>query len=143
MSRWFLLVPLFSLLPLHAGADGSATVVIELEGLRSDRGEVRGGLFVSEGWPEGGREIATCRARIRHHRATCVIEHVEEGLFGFAFFHDENGNGQFDRDFIGWPQEGFGFSNDAAPSLGPPSFGSASFTVEGTSTMVVHARYGL
>lgn len=142
MSRWFLALALL-LSPLHADADGTSTVVIELQGLRSDRGEVRGGLFVSEGWPEGGREIASCRARIHAHRATCVIEHVDTGRFGFAFFHDENGNGTFDRDVVGWPQEGFGFSNDAATGLGPPSFGSASFSVDGTSTLVVHARYGL
>ena len=49
-----------------------------------------------------------------------------------------------DRDFFGFPQEGFGFSNDAAPSLGPPSFGSARFAHENAITVLrVRTRYGI
>lgn len=130
--------------PRLASADGPR-ILVSIEGLRSDRGEVRGALFSSaHGWTEAGHEIATCRARIHAHHATCVIEGVGAGRYAFAFLHDENGNGALDRDFLGWPQEGFGFSNDAAPSLGPPSFDAASFEHDGVrSELDLHARYGL
>ena len=73
-----------------------------------------------------------------------MIDHVEAGSYAFAYLHDENANGRFDRDFIGWPQEGFGFSNDAAPSFGPPSYASARFDHgETTTSLHLHARYGL
>ena len=49
-----------------------------------------------------------------------------------------------DRDWIGIPSEGFGFSNDAAPSLGPPSYESARFEHEGSvTTLHLSTRYGL
>jgi uncharacterized protein (DUF2141 family) len=124
---------------------GAPVIVVEVANLRSDRGEVRGALFHSpRGWTEAGRQIATCRARIVDHRARCALEGVAPGTYAFAFLHDENGNGTLDRDLVGWPQEGFGFSNDAPTGLGPPSFDSASFEHGGEATVVaVRARYGI
>jgi uncharacterized protein (DUF2141 family) len=119
-------------------------VVFEVHGLRSDHGHVVGALFRSaHGWTERGREVATCIASITTGRARCVLA-VLSGAYAFAFFHDENTNGGLDRDLFGWPQEGFGFSNDVAPGLGPPSFESARFSHDGAATVLrVHARYGL
>lgn len=131
-------------MPLVARADGG-TVSIEVDGLRSDRGEVRGALFASrDGWTEEGHQIATCTAHVHGHVARCVIEEVPPGDYAFAFLHDEDDDGELDRDWIGVPQEGFGFSNDARPGLGAPSFESARFSHDGRETdLVVHARYGL
>jgi uncharacterized protein (DUF2141 family) len=141
-----LLLSLFVLIgldPSRAGADGPS-IVVEIEGLRSDRGEVRGALFRAHGWTQEGSEIATCTAEIAHHRATCVIDDVEPGTYGFAFLHDEDDDGALDRDWIGIPSEGFGFSNDAAPSLGPPSYESARFSHdESVTTLHIRTRYGL
>jgi uncharacterized protein (DUF2141 family) len=130
--------------PTPVVADG-ASIVVEVEGLRSGRGAVRGALFASpRGWTEEGRQLATCEARIEGRRSVCVFDGVAPGEYAVAFLHDEDDDGELDRDFIGWPQEGFGFSNDARPGLGPPSYESASFEHgAGTTTLTVHARYGL
>jgi uncharacterized protein (DUF2141 family) len=120
-------------------------IVVEIDGLRSSRGSVRGALFASQiGWTEEGRQVALCRASIDGRRATCVLEAVPRGAYAFAFLHDEDDDGALDRDWIGLPQEGFGFSNDAAPNLGPPSYESARFVHQsGETTIAVRARYGL
>jgi uncharacterized protein (DUF2141 family) len=129
--------------PRVAAADGPS-IVVEIGGLRSDRGEVRGALFRSRGWASEGSEIATCVATIENHRAVCVIDDVEPGAYAFAFLHDEDEDGALDRDWIGIPSEGFGFSNDAAPVFGPPSYESARFTHDdGVTTLHVGTRYGL
>lgn len=136
---------LATVLALAGGASAdSPSIVVEIEGLRSDRGEIRGALFRSRGWTQEGSEIATCTADIRDHRATCVIDDVRAGTYGFAFLHDEDDDGALDRDWIGIPSEGFGFSNDAAPGFGPPSYESARFEHDGAvTTLHVRARYGL
>jgi uncharacterized protein (DUF2141 family) len=56
-----------------------------------------------------------------------------------AVFHDENGNGTVDRNFIGLPAEGFGFSRRSP--LRVPSFSETSFDVHGPSVQPVHLRY--
>jgi uncharacterized protein (DUF2141 family) len=120
-------------------------IALEIEGLRSSSGQVRAALYASpDGWPNEGREIATCHARIEHRRARCVFEDVAPGTYAIAFLHDEDDDGHMDRDFFGFPQEGFGFSNDAAPNLGPPSFASARFDHASEPTELhVRVRYGI
>ena len=133
-----------SLVPLGAAADG-IDVVADVASLRSDRGEVRGALYASpDGWTNEGREIATCVAQVVHRQARCVFADVAPGTYAFALLHDEDDDGHMNRDFFGFPQEGFAFSNDASPGLGPPSFQSAHFVHRQENTILhVHARYGL
>lgn len=130
--------------PTPVVADG-ASIVVEVEGLRSGRGAVRGALFASpRGWTEEGRQLATCEARIEGRRSVCVFDGVAPGEYAVAFLHDEDDDGELDRDFIGWPQEGFGFSNDAPIVLSPPGFESAVFVHSGAEQVVrATARYGL
>jgi uncharacterized protein (DUF2141 family) len=120
-------------------------VQLHINGLRNERGEIRAAIFASaDGWTERGREVATCRATIHEGRATCVFRDIAPGEYAIAFLHDEDGNGDLARNFIGIPEEGFGFSNDARPGLGAPSFRDASITHSGTNTSLhAHVRYGL
>jgi len=122
-----------------------STILVEVRGLRSDRGHVLGALFDSAAsWGIEGRQVAVCRSRVVRHRAYCPIERVHEGRYGFAFMHDENDNERMDTNFIGLPEEGFGFSNDAPVSFGPPSFDAVRFAHDGGVTqLVVQTRYGI
>lgn len=121
-------------------------IVVEVRGLRSDRGQVMGALFDDpRRWVRPGEEAATCRVAIQHRIARCVMQ-VPAGRYAFAFAHDEDRDGQFDRDFLGIPQEGYGFSNDVRPSLSLPSWHSAAFDVRerpSGRTMIVTTRYGI
>ena len=44
------------------------------------------------------------------------------GVYALALYHDENANQKFDRTGIGFPAEGYGFSNNPATLAGLPSF---------------------
>lgn len=127
------------------GALERGTILVEVQGLRSDRGHVLGALFDSaSSWGIEGRQIAVCRARIVRRRAYCPLEGHDAGRYGFAFMHDENDNERMDTNFIGLPEEGFGFSNDAPVSFGPPSFDAVRFRHDGDVTqLIVQTRYGI
>jgi uncharacterized protein (DUF2141 family) len=43
--------------------------------------------------------------------------------------HDENDNGRLDENFLGFPNEGYGFGNDAQGFFGAPSFDAAAINV--------------
>ena len=58
------------------------------------------------------------------------------GAYALAAYHDENGNGEFDRVFFGLPLEGFAFSNDASPFFGPLDFTDAAILLTGPVTDV-------
>lgn len=51
------------------------------------------------------------------------------GVYAIALYHDENGDGRFDRTGLGLPAEGFGFSNNPATLAGLPQFRSVRLNV--------------
>lgn len=121
------------------------SVVFRVHGLRSDRGQIMGALYDSpQHWVRAGEHAADCRAEIRARVARCEMQ-VRPGRYAFAFAHDEDGDGELDRDFLGIPSEGYGFSNDVRPALSLPSWQSAAFDVREVPSgeRVVTARYGI
>lgn len=51
------------------------------------------------------------------------------GVYALALYHDENGNRKFDRTGVGFPAEGFGFSNNPPTLAGLPSFRSVRLNI--------------
>ena len=51
------------------------------------------------------------------------------GVYALALYHDENGDGKFDRTGVGLPAEGYGFSNNPATLAGLPTFKSVRLAV--------------
>ena len=51
------------------------------------------------------------------------------GVYAVALYHDENGDGRFDRTGLGLPAEGYGFSNNPATLAGLPQFRSVRLNV--------------
>ncbi|MBY0427835.1 MAG: DUF2141 domain-containing protein, partial [Alphaproteobacteria bacterium] len=62
---------------------------------------------------------------------------VAPGTYAVAVYHDENGNGKMDTNFIGIPKERTGASNDAKGKMGPPKFQDAKFVVSGDLTISI------
>lgn len=54
------------------------------------------------------------------------------GVYAIALYHDENGDGNFDRSGLGLPVEGYGFSNNPSTLAGLPSFSSVRLGVSKT-----------
>ncbi len=53
------------------------------------------------------------------------------GIYAVVLFHDENDNGVLDTNLIGIPVEGYGFTNNARGTFGPPDFQDAIVRVDG------------
>lgn len=134
---------------LGATAEGHAqageTLVFVVHDIRTDSGTLRGGIYADPGrWTQVGGQVAVCTAPVRGGTARCVIHAPGPGTYAFAFYHDADDDNELDRDLVGIPQEGYGFSNNVRPGLGPPSFESAAFTVNAGETYTgrIAARYG-
>lgn len=55
---------------------------------------------------------------------------LDPGVYGFALLDDESNNGHMDYNFIGLPDEGFGFSNFYLTGLNRPKFDLFKLTVK-------------
>jgi uncharacterized protein (DUF2141 family) len=133
--------------PLRARAeDASAanSIKVVVVGLHSNDGEVDCALFGSaDGFPgESAKARKTAKSKIENGQAVCIFGGVAPGDYAVSVFHDENGNGKLDRNFMGMPKEGVGASNDAAGHFGPPKFDDARFSyLGGRSVLAIHVRY--
>lgn len=53
---------------------------------------------------------------------TVVFENLKPGKYAVSVLHDANKNKDLDKNKLGIPKEGFGFSNNVLGAMGPPSF---------------------
>ena len=116
---------------LAAADSHAAELAVEIKGLRSDGGEVRVGLFDDPAaFATDAGKIGELILKPSGGVARGTFPDLAPGAYALASYHDENGNRSFDQGFLGWPLEGFAFSNDAAVSFfGPPPFGRAAIIV--------------
>ena len=96
-----------------------------------------GAVFLKHhGW------IAQTRVTLTRPGADACFAVSSPGTYAVAVFHDENDNHRLDTNFLGLPVEGYGFSNNAAISLGPPAFAAVRFTAKpGDNAVPITLRY--
>jgi uncharacterized protein (DUF2141 family) len=120
------------------------SIKVLVVGLHNNDGEVDCALFASaDGFPgDSSKAGKTANSKIENGQAVCMFTGIPPGQYAVSVFHDENGNGKLDRNFMGMPKEGVGASNDAAGHFGPPKFDDARFRYEGgRSVLAIHVRY--
>ncbi|MBK7945863.1 MAG: DUF2141 domain-containing protein [Flavobacteriales bacterium] len=116
------------LLPLICRSQGSLTIDIFL-----NKPEAGGKLMVAvcpskEAYvTEKGCITKTLEASGAKLRAFFLT--IPPGQHAIKVFHDANANGKLDTNWMGIPNEPYGFGNDARGSFGPPSFEDASVTI--------------
>lgn len=91
-------------------------------------GTVRVALCTAAQWLSEDR-VAGSIVPARPGVVTVMLLAVPAGTYGLLAHHDANGDGQINRDFLGRPTEGIGFSRNAPMLFGPPRFADAAFTL--------------
>lgn len=121
------------LLPLLSTSGASTIDVhITVHGLQTSGGYLRLAVYDSDRnylkTPVFKKTIPVMRTDVAMGMHVTVP--LQAGEYAIAMYHDANGNGKFDRGFMGLPIEKFGFSNDARPKLKAPPFDKVKFTVD-------------
>lgn len=113
---------------VHAGAS-RGTLTVHGSGLKHARGKVIAKLFRRDDDVPKGTAYRQLSAVPSSGGARLQFRDVPYGAYALFLFHDENGNGTLDHDFIGFPIEPLGFSAGFRPSLftGLPDFEDLRF----------------
>lgn len=116
----------------------SAAIDVRVQGVRSDLGNI---VFVLYGdnpddFLVKGKKILKQRIPAKRGTVTFCVIAPKAGVYAAAVYHDENGNGKFDRNRIGLPSEGGGFSNNPTLFLLVPSHEQTAFHVSNSQTRV-------
>lgn len=116
---------------------------VRVSNLSNDEGVVAVALFKNESdFPDQERALRGKLSKIKGKRASVVFRNLEAGIYAVAMLHDENENAEMDFNFLGMPLEGYGFSNDASATFGPPDFAEAAFRLRAKASVIdVKTRY--
>lgn len=111
---------------------------VEVRGIPNAKGKVLVGVYnKAEGFRDKSFAVASAEQPARQGTLVLSIPNLKPGTYALAVFHDENGNGNLDTNFLGIPTESYGFSNDARGSFGPPDFSDCSFSLQGPKTVIL------
>jgi uncharacterized protein (DUF2141 family) len=111
-------------------SDATCKLIVHIDGFRNQKGNAGITVFTSpDGWPENNdKAFMHAGHPFTGDKATMDLQ-LPAGRYAIAVLHDENSNHKLDRNMIGWPKEGFGFSNNPKVNLSAPSFSTAAMQV--------------
>ncbi|MDE0202259.1 MAG: DUF2141 domain-containing protein [Rhodospirillaceae bacterium] len=111
----------------------AADLEVRIEGLRSTDGDVRVALhrhMEDAKFPGDAGVVGAIVRPSASGTVRVVFADVAPGAYAVAAFHDADGDGELNQNFLGMPAEGYGFSNGAVGFMGPPSFADAAVIVD-------------
>jgi len=126
--------PLNTAAATNANADQDLrTVELRIIGAASDKGMIKIAMYdKSEGFNDPRNALGIDAWTISDGVCTGKLQ-MPASIRGLAVsaYHDENGNGQLDKNAVGIPSERYGFSGGARGLTGPPSYEEATVSLDG------------
>lgn len=121
--------------------DAFGDLTLTFPALTSNQGEVMIAVYDSaQGW-SSGKPARVAIASAAAAPATAKVVSLPPGTYAVRAFQDVDGDGKMGTNPFGLPVEPYGFSRDAAPNMGPPSFEAAAFTVKaGANTQAIRLK---
>ena len=109
---------------------GQASLVIQLNDIEFLRGEIRIALYHSEeAYTERG-EATGLIVPVDGESLEVSLEKLEPGKVLVLLFHDIDGNGKLDTNFLGIPTEPYASSTGKRGHFGPPSWNNGLVALE-------------
>ena len=116
-----------------ATEEQTGTIVVTIDGLRNCDGNIRVMLRASEDGflRDPDSALRTVMSIIEGESVEFVFPDLPFGEYAISAVHDEDGNGNMNRNLFGKPTEGYCISNGVRGGMsGPPGFDDASFILE-------------
>lgn len=134
MKKSFLII--IVLLSISGTLFSQFKLEVEVAGIKNNTGKIMLQLMDS-----AEKTVKEGMAEIKDQKCTLVFENLKPGKYAVRYFHDENLNGEMDTNFMGIPNEGYGFSNNAVGKFGPPSFDKWLFEISADKIISLKPTY--
>lgn len=110
---------------------GNAKLTLTVNKVKNDKGVVRVLLFdKAAGFPDDVENaVKNASVKIIGDKAVITFDNLTAGTYALSVFHDSENTGKLRTNAFGIPRDGYGFSNNASGTFGPPSFEKAAFKV--------------
>lgn len=130
-------------LPAITRTQLNGQLVVEVNGLRNQQGQMCFSVFSeSQGFPDqSDATIQKQCVEITSSPVSATFNDLQPGSYAVAVLHDANRDNTANRNFLGIPVEGFGFSQNPVIRTGPPRFNDAAVVVAGRTNVQVRLNY--
>lgn len=81
--------------------------------------------------------VASTEVKANANEVTATVTLPHAGKYAVAIFQDKNGNEKLDTNFMGIPNEPFGFSNIKSYPMGTPKFKNAALDIDKDLKLVI------
>jgi len=105
---------------------------VKITGFKNSTGKVKVGLYNSE-FTFLKTIYKSQASAIQNATADVIFTDLPKGDYAVSVYHDENENGQLDKNMFGIPSEDYAASNNAKGMMGPPKYADAKFSVNSNS----------
>lgn len=124
--------------PAPAVAPNTATLTVKVENVSPRGGNACLALFTAANYDDDDHPTLSRTVAADPEGNTIVIKGLKPGHYAIKMMQDINKNGAFDTSWLGLPEEPYGFSNNAEPVFGEPSFARTQFAVKaGANTITI------
>ena len=88
-------------------------------------------------FPSTSEQYRVQRVKVTAPTTTVIFNDIPIGVYGISIYHDKNKDKECNLNWIGYPTEGFCFSNNYKPFLSAPKFKDVQFIVKTNKTIQI------
>ena len=121
---------------VETAAATSSAIQVTVENVIDSNGLITAVLYSDDRdtFLKKGARLDRIRVEAREGETVLCLQAPSVGRYSIALYHDRNGNKKLDRNFLGIPTEGFGFSQNPGFRLGKPDVEETLFSTDGGLT---------
>ncbi len=104
---------------------------VTISGIKKSTGEIRIAIYsISNEFPSENDIFDFRIVPVNGSKVSCTFQVQEIGEYAMALIHDVNSSGNLDYNWIGYPLEPFGFSNNPKVVFKAPTFKECAVKVD-------------
>jgi uncharacterized protein (DUF2141 family) len=131
----------FAIIQLAISAQ-TADLNVNISNIKPYTGNIMIAIFNSkETYFEMDKMLAGYEISVDSSSVSCTFSDLPIGIYAITIYHDQDSNGEMNRNWLGMPTEGYAFSNNFASSIRPASFDDASFKLKTDATLEIRMNY--
>jgi uncharacterized protein (DUF2141 family) len=116
-------------------------VILQIDNIQTKKGgELAAAAFNSRNFLKTGKELWTVSKDVASGKMVFVFENLSPGEYAFVAYQDIDRNKKMKTNFIGYPKEPWGISNNPRILFGPPSFEESKVRVNASQTTSVYIK---
>lgn len=126
---------------VEAQSETTVSLTLEFEATEYEDGSILCALYDSaDNHMEDDKTFRAGSEEFEGSKAKLVMKDLPQGFYSFSYYHDVDGNGKLDTNFVGIPKEPYGFSNGEKGRLGPPSFEDSKFKIQNDTIISIKIK---